>query len=148
MQCGALPAFHAALPAPVCSVWSLRQDAHTSTGFPRSPPQTARLPTPPHPTPLPAVQRTLLTPRLRTPNRAFPSCVLLAPTRELATQLAAEAGRLLAATHAKVCVVTGGVPIVQQVGRELASGRGWLVTGGWAPAACPSRSRWGTGLGP
>lgn len=94
------------------------------------------------------MQRTLLTPRLRTPNRAFPSCVLLAPTRELATQLAAEAGRLLAATHAKVCVVTGGVPIVQQVGRELASGRGWLVTGGWAPAACPSRSRWGTGLGP
>ena len=52
--------------------------------------------------------------RPRTRNRAAPPALVLAPSRELAAQVAAEAARLCAGGKLKVVCVTGGADAAQQ----------------------------------
>ncbi len=68
---------------------------------------------------LPLLQRLLRTPRPRTSNRAFPAALVLAPTREAAAAVAAEAAKLAAETHVKTVLLTGGTPIAKQVRKVL-----------------------------
>lgn len=51
--------------------------------------------------------------------QAFPSALVLAPTRELSSQIYEEARKFAYQTGLRPVVVYGGAPVVEQVGRCL-----------------------------
>lgn len=52
--------------------------------------------------------------------QAFPSALVLAPTRELSSQIYDEARKFAYQTGLRCVVVYGGAPVVEQVGSALA----------------------------